>query len=213
MIEAGQYLGALKELLEADKYAPNDPEINYYLSIAYNNRGLKGPAMERAQKAVSLRKDYSEAYNFLGVLYMDAGEWEKAIVCFDNALKNHLYATPTLVLYNSGWAYYNLNNYDMALYRYNQVLGLDRLSVLQPQTEKNIGLVYIKKNDLISAIEHLKKSVSLNAKLLDAHFFLGECYLKIRDNANAKKSFQQVITLAPESPFAQKAREYIEAMN
>src|SRR5512145_1075398 len=107
LIEAGQYLGALKELLEADKYSPNDPEINYYLGIAYNWRGLTQPAMEKMQKAVSLRNDYSEAHNYLGVLYMDRGEWEKAIACFDNALKNYLYVTPSLSLYNSGWAYYN----------------------------------------------------------------------------------------------------------
>jgi Tfp pilus assembly protein PilF len=29
LIEAGQYIGALKELSEAEKYAPDDPEINY----------------------------------------------------------------------------------------------------------------------------------------------------------------------------------------
>jgi len=213
LIEGRQYLGALKELLEADKYAPNDPEINYYLGMAYYGRGFKEPAMERLQKAVSLKKDYSEAHNYLGVLYMDAGEWEKAIVCFDNALKNYLYATPSLALYNSGWAYYNLKNYDMALVQYNQVIRQDRISVLQPQTEKNIGLVYIKKNDLVSAIEHLKKSVTLDANLLDAHFFLAECYFKIKDYPNAKKSFQQVVKLSPQSPFAQKSREYLETMD
>lgn len=213
LIEAGQYLGALKELLEADKFSPNDPEINYYLGIAYNGRGLTQPAMERMQKAVSLKNDYSEAHNYLGVLYMDMGEWEKAIACFDNALKNYLYVTPSLALYNSGWAYYNLKNYDMALSKYAQASRQDRTSVLQPQIEKNIGLVYIKKNDLVSAIDHLKKAVALNANLVDAHFFLAECYLKIQDSPNAKKSFQQVVKLAPQSPFAQKASEYLQTMD
>jgi len=213
LIEAGQYLGALKELLEADKYAPNDPEINYYLGIAYNGRGLIQPAMERVQKAVALKNDYSEAHNYLGVLYMDKGEWEKAITCFDKALNNYLYATPSLALYNSGWAYYNLKNYDMALSRYQQAQRQDRMTVLQPQIEKNIGLIYIKKNDLVSAIDHLKNAVTLNDNLLDAHFFLAECYLKIKDKSNAKKSFQQVVKLAPQSPFAQKAREYLQMMD
>lgn len=212
LIESGQYLGALKELLEADRNAPSDPEINYYLGIAYQGRGLRDMAMERFQKAVSLKKDYSEAHNYIGVIYMDMGQWEKAIDSFDKALKNYLYATPALALYNSGWAYYNLQNYDMALSRYQQALREDRTSVWQPQIEKNMGLVYVKKSDWVQAKEHLKKAVTLNPSLYDAHFFLAEVYLKTNDPANARKSFQQVIELAPQSPFAQRSQEYLQSL-
>lgn len=212
LIEARQYLGALKELLEADKYAPDDPVINYYVGIAYLGRGLKDMAMERFQNAVSLKEDYSEAHNYIGTLYMDVGQWDKAIASFDKALKNYLYETPGLALYNSGWAYYNLQNYDMAMSRYQQALRQDGMTNLQPQIEKYIGLIYIKKSDLIQAKEHLEKSVTLNPSLYDAHFFLAETYLKIKDIANAKKSFQQVITLAPQSPFGKKARESLQSL-
>ena len=212
LIEAGHYLGALSELLDADKNAPNDPVINYYLGVAYHGRGLRDMAMERFQKAISLKEDYSEAHNYIGAIYMDMGQWEKAIASFDKALKNHLYATPALALFNSGWAYYNLQNYDVALSRYQQALRQDRLSLLQPQIEKNIGLIYIKKNNLVQAKEHFEKSVMLNPSLFDAHFFLAETYLKIKDTSNAKKSFQQVIKLAPQSPFGQKAKEYLESL-
>lgn len=212
LIEAGQYLGALKELLEADTNAPSDPEINYYLGIAYQGRGLREMAMERFQKAVSLKKDYSEAHNYIGVIYMDMGQWEKAIDSFDKALKNYLYATPALALYNSGWAYYNLQNYDMALSRYQQALREERTSAWQPQIEKNMGLVYGKKSDWVRAKEHFEKAVTLNPSLYDAHFFLAEVYLKIKDNENAKKSFQQVIKIAPQSPFAQKSQEYLKSL-
>jgi len=212
LIQAGQYIGALKELLEADKNAPDDPEINYHLGIAYLGRGLKDMAMERFQKAVSLKDDYSEAHNYLGTLYMDMGQWEKAINSFDKALKNYLYATPELVLYNSCWAYYNLQNYDMAMSRCQQALRQNKMSNWQPQIEKNIGLIYIKQSKLAQAKEHLGKAVALNPSLYDAHFFLAETYLTTKDTANAKKSFQQVIKLAPQSPFGQKAREYLQSL-
>jgi type IV pilus assembly protein PilF len=212
LIDAGQYIGALKELLEADKNAPNDPEINYYLGVAYSGRGLRDMAMERFQTAVSLKKDYSEAHNYLGAIYMDMGQWEKAIHSLDKALANYLYTTPALALYNSGWAYYNLQNYDMALSRYQQALRQNPPSSLQPQIEKNIGLIYIKQSDLGQAKEHFEKSVTLDPSLYDAHFFLAETYLKIKDTANAKKSFEQVIVLAPQSPFGQKAREYLQSL-
>lgn len=213
LIEAGQYIGAIKELQEADQYAPNDPSINYYLGIAYRGKGLRDLALERFQKTVALKKDYSEAYNYLGVIYMDMGQWEKAIDCFNSALANYLYATPALALYNSGWAYYNLQNYDMALSKYYEALRQDRSSVLQPQIEKNIGLIFVKKNNLAVAADHFKKAIALNASLYDVHFFLAETYLKIRDKQNAKIHFQKVIDLAPQSSFAQKAQEYLQTMN
>lgn len=212
LIEAEQYLGALKELLDADKNAPNDAVINYYLGIAYLGRGLKEMAMERFQKAVSLKSDYSDAHNYVGILYMDMGQWEKAISSFDKALKNYLYANPEHALLNSGWAYYNLQNYDKALSCYQQALIQDKLAILRPDIEKNIGLVFVKQSKLTQAKLHFEKSVALNPSLYDAHFFLGETYLQIRDTENAKKSFQQVLKLAPQSPFGQKAKEYLQSM-
>lgn len=212
LIEAEQYLGALKELLEADKNAPNDAVINYHLGIAYLGRGLREMAMEKFQKAVSLKNDYSEAHNYIGILYMDMGQWEKAINSFDKALKNYLYANPEHALMNSGWAYYNLQNYDKALSCYQQASIQDKLAILKPDIEKNIGLIYIKQSRLAQAKEHLEKSVALNPSLYDAHFFLAETYLQIRDTANAKKSFQQVIKLAPQSSFGQKSREYLRSI-
>jgi len=98
------------------------------------------------------------------------------------------------------------------LSRYRQALQQDRTGVLRAQIEKNIGLVYVKQYNLIEAKKHFEKSVELNPSLYDAQFFLAETYLKIRDTGNAKKSFQQVIRVAPQSPFAQRAREYLQSL-
>ena len=212
LLEAGQYLGALKVLLEADRDDPDDPVTNYYLGIAYNGRGMRDMALERFQRAVSLKEDYSEAYNYIGVIYMDMGQWEKAIGAFDQALKNYLYETPALALYNSGWAYYNLKNYSKALFQYQQALSKDPTRRLHPRIEKNIGLIYLKQSNFSEAKAHLEKSVNLNPSLYDAHFYLGETYLKIHDNENARSSFRQVIKLAPQTPFGQKAKEYLQSL-
>lgn len=211
-IQGGKYIGALGELLEAEKNAPDDPEIRYYLGIAYLGRGLKDQAMEQFQKAVSLKEDYSEAHNYIGVMRMDEGQWQQAIESFDRALKNPVYMTPAFALYNSGQAYYNLKNYDMALSRYRQALNQDGVTAWRPQIEKSIGMVYIQKADDVQAREHLEKALALNPSLFDAHFYLGETYLKIRDRAKAKKSFEQVVKLAPKSALGQKSREYLKTL-
>jgi TolA-binding protein len=54
--------------------------------------------------------------------------------------------------------------------------------------------------------------VELDFSLFDAQFLLGQCYLKIKDNKNAKKAFQAVIKLSPESSFGQRAKTYLQSL-
>jgi type IV pilus assembly protein PilF len=212
LIEAGNYNGALKELLEAEKYSSENPQIHYYLGIAYLGRGLRDKAMEEFKEAISLKGNYSEAHNYLGTIYMDTEMWDKAIEEFDLALANDIYETPAFALYNSGWAYYNKKDYKQALIKYQQALQRDPKTVLRPQIEKNIGLIYLAQSDLSEAIRHFKAAVELTPSLYDAHLFLGEIYLKINDKKNAKKAFQAVIKYSPESAYGKKATEYLQSI-
>ena len=86
------------------------------------------------------------------------------------------------------------------------------MTYLRPQIEKNIGLVYFDQNNISEAIEHFKKSVELNPSLYDAHFLLGECYLRIKDTEKARKAFQTVIKLSPQSSFGQKSNSYLQSL-
>ena len=75
-----------------------------------------------------------------------------------------------------------------------------------------MGLIYFDQNNIPEAIRHFKKSVELGPSLFDAQFLLGQCYLKIKDNKNAKKAFQAVIELSPESSFGQRAQTYLQSL-
>jgi type IV pilus assembly protein PilF len=212
LIEAGQFNNALKELIEADKYSSDDAKIHYYMGMAYHGKGLRDKAMDEFKEAVSLKENYSEAHNYLGTLYMDMELWDKAIVEFDLALANDMYDTPSFALYNSGWAYYNKKDNQQALSKYQQALQRDPKTILRPQIEKNIGLIYLDQSNLTEAIQHFKTAVELAPSLYDAQLFLGESYLKTKDKANAKKAFQAVIKLSPQSAFGKKAKEYLQSV-
>ncbi len=211
-IEVGQYNNALKDLLESEKYYSGNPKVHYYLGIAYHRKGLKDMAIEEFKKAISLDENYSEAHNYLGTLYSDRELWDQAIEEFDKALSNHLYDTPSMALYNSAWAYYSKKDYKTALARYQEALNIDPMTGLRPQIEKNVGLIYSDQDNIPEAIRHFKKSVELDSSLFDAYFLLGQSYLKIKDNNNAKKAFQTVIKLSPESSFGQRAQNYIQSL-
>jgi len=211
-MEAGQYNSALKDLLESEKYYSDNPKVHYYLGMAYHGKGMKDKAIEEFKKAVSLDNNYSEAHNYLGTLYSDRDLWDQAIEEFDKALSNPIYDTPSIALYNSAWAYYSKKDYKTALIKYHEALRSEPMTRLRPQIEKNIGLIYYDQDELPDAIRHLKKSVELDPSIFDAHFLLGQSYLKIKDKKNARKEFQTVIDLSPESSFGRRAGNYLQSL-
>jgi Tfp pilus assembly protein PilF len=212
-IEMGQYNNALKELLEAEKYYSGNPKIHYYLGMSYHGKGMKDKAIEEFKEAISLNKDYSEAHNYLGTLYSDRELWDQAIEEFDKALSNPIYDTPEKALFNSARAYYFKKDYNTALIKYQAALNTNPMTGgLRPQIEENMGRIYFDQDNVLEAIRHLKKSVEMDSSLLNAQLLLGQCYLKIKDNKNAKKAFQAVIKLSPESSFGQRAKTYLQSL-
>jgi Tfp pilus assembly protein PilF len=211
-IEMGQYNNALKDLLESEKYYPDNPKVHYYLGMSYHGKGMKDKAIEEFKKAIALDGNYSEAHNYLGTLYSDRDLWDQAIAEFDKALANPIYDTPSMAIYNAAWAYYSKKDYKTALAKYQEVLRMDPMTRLRPQIEKNVGLIYYDQDSMPEAIRHFKKSVELDSSIVDAHFLLGQSYLKIKDNKNARKAFQTVIQLAPESSFGLRARNYMQSL-
>jgi len=210
LLQAKHYNNALKELLEAEKYSSSDPRIHYYLGITYIGKDMKEKAEEEFRKAISLQNDYSEAHNYLGTLYLDRGLFDKAISEFDQALNNPIYDTPALPLYNSGIAYFSIKDYNKALAKFRSALLKDPMTVLRPQIEKNMGLIYVEQSNLAQAIYHFKNAIELDASLYDVQFFLGESYLKMKDNGNAIKAFKAVVQLAPQSSFGQRAKIHLK---
>jgi tetratricopeptide (TPR) repeat protein len=180
--------------------------------MSYHAKGMRDKAIEEFKEAFSLKADYSEAHNYLGSLYSDMGLLDQAIAEFDKALLNPIYDTPAVPLYNAGWAYYSKKDYRSALAKYSEALNREPLTILRPQIEKNIGLIYFEQNNIPEAIRHFKKSLELNSSLFDAQFLLGECYLKIKDNKNAKQAFISVVKLSPQSSFGQRAKTYLQSL-
>jgi len=211
-LQIGQFNSALKELLESEKYYSGNPKVHYYLGIAYHGKGMPEEAIEEFQKAISLKDDYSEAHNYLGTLYAERKQWDMAIREFEKALSNHLYDTPAMALYNMAGAYYSQRDYQKALLKYEEALRANPSSGLTPQIEKNIGLIYYDQNYFVEAIRHLKKSVELNPSLVEAYFLMGQSYLKIKDNKNARAAFQSVVQSAPESSLGYKAKNYLQSL-
>ncbi|MEI6313811.1 MAG: tetratricopeptide repeat protein [Syntrophus sp. (in: bacteria)] len=212
-VEGGDYTAAIKELLEAEKYAQGNPKIHYYLAVAYFGKGYSEKAVEECEKAVSLKPDYSTAYHFLGILYYDRGQYDKAIAAFNSALTDILYETPDLSLYNMGRAYASKGDYQRALTKYQEAVVKTTRPELIPLIEKEMGKASYAQGDIDGAISHFKKSTELVPNLVESYFWLGECYSKQKRISEARRAYEMVVKLAPASDFGLKAKQALKLIN
>ena len=209
-IESGNYPVALKELLEAEKLTPDNPNLHYYLGIAYVCNQLPEKAIVEFNTAVLLKPDYSEAYNYLGTTYMSQQNFDKAILYFNKALENVLYETPAIALYNMARAYYSKGDYRTAVAKYQEAASKDSRRDLLPLIEIGMGKAYYDQGNLAEAGRHFKKSTELVPTFAEAYYWLAECYAKQKRPKEAKTAYETVITLAPDSELGAKAKAAIK---
>ncbi len=209
LLNKGDYPGAIQQLSEAKKLNPDDPFTYNALGLGYYAEGMKVEAEEAYQKAITLNKNYSDAYNNLGVLYLKESNWDKAIAAFESALSNPLYMSPQIAWVNLGWAYYQKGKLDEALKAYKSAL-----TILpdMPAAHNNIGLVYLKENMLSNAENEFKTAIYYFKGYAEAYLNLGIVYMKEKNYAEAKDQFETVLKLAPGSNFAASAENYIKLL-
>jgi len=210
-IELGQFTAALRELFEAKKLNPNDPEIHFYLGVAYWGRGLKNESFEAFSQAVELRPDYSEAYNYMGLICFEAGRYDEAIAYFKRALNNVLYDTPEFALFNMGRAYRQKGEDLQALESFEKALQI-RPNRILPLIHNNMGTLLLSLGRTDEAILHLREATKYAPHVADFHYSLGAALLKEGRSTEAIDEFRKVIELAPESGFAERAREMLATL-
>jgi type IV pilus assembly protein PilF len=205
-IEANQYTPALKELLAAETFTPDDARIHFYLGIAYHGSGFSDKALDAFKRAIDLKPDYSEAHNFMGIIYSNAGQWDMAIAAFSKALANIVYNTPAAALYNMGWAYYQKGNYPMAVSKYDEALRREPNTVLAPLIFKNMGLARLGIGHVDEAMYDFKQALAAVPDYAEAQYWLAECHIRKKDWKEAKTQFQALVKTAPDSEFGLKAQ-------
>jgi type IV pilus assembly protein PilF len=213
-VHADNYTAAIKELLLAEKLGKPNPQVHYLLGVSYYyGKGLNELAIKELKKAISLDPNYSEAYNFLGVIYSGMGKWDEAIEAFEKALSNILYDTPAFAHYNMGWAYYRKGDYDSAIRQYKLAVANKINPVLLPILEKNWGIVLYSQGQTVEALKHLQRSVELNPNDAESYYWIGQCFMEQKNREKAKAAFQEVVKLAPDTEWSAKSKKRIEELS
>ena len=151
-------LNYLKKALEID---PNNPNINFYIAVYYDEMGNWDKAREYLEKAIRLKPDFADALNYLGyTLLLRNEDIDKAF----HLVKRAFYLDPENGAYadSLGWAYYKKGDYKKALIyikKAQSLMGDD------PVLLYHLGAVLEKLGNKKAALHYYKKALKELNKL------------------------------------------------
>ena len=206
-LQQGDPTSALRELMEAQKFNPEDANVHYALGWAYSAKRLFPQALESYRETLRLDPKYTEAHNAIGAIHLEIGQYDAAISEFEIVLKDLLYQTPYYVMNNMGWAYYKKGDLRRAIESYQRAVAQKPDFGL---AFYNLGLAYKDNKQPGEAIRAFRNTVVLAPNLVEAHLQLGVLHFNEQQPADAQKSFQEVIRLAPGSDNARLAQQYLD---
>ncbi|NQV33146.1 MAG: tetratricopeptide repeat protein [Phycisphaeraceae bacterium] len=110
-------------------------------------------------------------FNNFGVVYMDTGQYDKALIALDRAVR----INPSLseARANMGNIYLQQGMNDLAIEQFNAAL---RVNPLDPKTHFNLGGALLEARQYTRAETHLKETLALDPNFGDAYAQLGRVY-------------------------------------
>jgi len=148
---------AQRDLQRAVEIYPQFAEAWYQLGKMQQK--LKSPAArESFSKAVAADPKFALPYEQVAPLSAQAEKWAEVIDETNRALELNPRGTLDLWYYNA-LGNYHLKSLDMAETSANKSLAMDPLHV-QPDTEQLLAVVLVTKNDLPSALQHLRNCLT-----------------------------------------------------
>jgi len=164
-------------------------------------------ALQEYEKALAQNPEIYEAYEKIGLCHLRLNDKEKAIENFKLVLEQKPQSQDVLI--NLSAIYFEKGDLEEGM-KYFKLL--DEKSLNDPSLFFNIGVLLFKGNQVDMASEYLKKSLELDPCFINGYYQLGLVCLNKGDLEEAKRRFQKVIDLAPESEQAALAKKMLEGI-
>lgn len=149
-----------------------------------------------------IKKKFSDARAHLGLgsVYMQMGDYTKAISEFNLAVKFD--AKLAQGYYSIGVANEKLNRMPAAIKAFEEAIKTDKgkfeIAIFE------IGKIYYNQNKYSKAKEYLNRSLAISSSSADTHYYLGLTYEKTGDKAKAISEFKEALKFIPSYKEAQE---------
>lgn len=204
-LKGKNYPAALKQLITANKLAPNEPSIMNNLAIAYHYRGRSDLAYKTLQKILRQDPKYTEARTNLGQILIEQKKYSQAVKQLRIARKDLTYPNPEKVHANLGIAYFHLANHKGAKKELDLALKVNREYCLALFFK--VKNMYYRKKYMDSAQLADRTELTCPGGTTPEMIYLsGMGRFMMGQNDAAKNRFSKLIKAYPTSEFSKKAK-------
>ena len=202
----------INELLTRVKNLPDSSKIKELTDFCWKNRSqdpnlalLSGQEAFKIAELISDKKAQAKALNFIGVVYRNLANYDKAISAYKKALRLSEEAKDSIQIAfsknNIGGIYRLQGNYSVSL-KYI----LDALKIFERKNNKdgisfctiNIGIIYWRQQNYLKALEYLNYTLRIREEIKDkpgaaiALNLIAEVHFDLGDIETALKYYKQV---------------------
>ena len=203
---------ALRELMAAERLAPDNPRIQYALGEVYMVKGLYDEAERHLLRVVETRPDFHDARLHLAVLYLELERYSDSIVQSELLIDDATFPRVWRALGNAGWAEFRMGDGSAARSRLE--LALEYNPSYWPAL-LNLGILETQEG-------HRPKAVSLFQRLLvleagananaEANYRLAEIYVSLGNRKQAVGHLAAAVKETPNGRWGQKSEEYLKLL-
>lgn len=166
---------------------PELPNSHFVLGTLYYDFGEDQRALEEFKKALDLRPLWEDPYFQSSLILMEDSRWDEAISYLSEVIKLHgrleifgltFRATCNLML----------GIFEKAESDCKQAIEINSDFVIPYFV---LGLISFKKGNFLNAKGNFLKSIKIDPYYSDAHFYLGQTYLHLKNKSLAKKELRK----------------------
>jgi type IV pilus assembly protein PilF len=163
-------------------------------------------AADSIRKAVTLRPEFSNAWNNLSVAALLLHEWDEAIAAAQNALKDATYNQPEMARANLGWAYYQKKELLPAWKQLHEAVARSPGFCVG---HYRLAKVHLERGEIDSAAEEADVVVAnKQCPIQEAYLLAGLVHERRKEREQARALFERCTALAPRSCLADECRRY-----
>ena len=188
---------------------PTYPEAKYMLALVHLHLNQHSAALREASEALAENPFFTECYNVRGMVHARLGNYDLALAEFQAVLGDINFPTPEVAHFNIGKVFWEQQACGDAVIHFRRAL---EVNPTMGKAWRLLGDCQDQMGHLGPARESYEKAIELMKDDVRPMYRLGLLCFQQGDFVCARLWFDKVRTVAPASPEAGGAREYIRQM-
>lgn len=211
-LSTGRVGMALRELLAAYDYDPEDPITLLWLGEGYRRRGHDDRAMELMQRALEVNPEYQGAHLNLSGFYLQLERWEDSLVHSQYLIDDAIFERPQLAYSNKGWALFKLGRISEARENFVQSLRMKRNYW---PADLNLGILEDTAGHDDLALRHFERVLRRRLRSSassETNFRLAKLHVGMGNRVDAIEHFNTAVSDDPDGNWADQSREFLKML-